>query len=81
MIGSLDNLEAWDKDGKKLTPKEFIDGGVSRGWTQDGQAVLEIRMNGQVRMWTMLAITKEDFIKVMAQIAEKTYGGKNERAN
>jgi len=78
MMGSWDDIEAYDKDGKKLTPAEFVKEGVSRGWTQDGQAVLDIMMNGEVRKWTMLALTKEDFIKMMSLIAELTY---KERSN
>lgn len=73
MPGSLDDMKAWNKDGKEMTPKEFIKEGVSRGFTQDGQVVLRIMMRGVIEEWTMLATNKKDFISMITRIADKVY--------
>ncbi len=73
MSGSLDDMKAWDKNGKEISPAEFIKEGVSRGFVQDGQIVLHIRMAGKVETWTMLATNKKYFIKMMKHIAKMTY--------
>ena len=70
---NLDDVEVYDINGNKLTPRQLLEDGVSRGFARDGQALLTVMMDGKLQTWTMLALSKETFIKVMGSIADVIY--------